>query len=133
MSVFIPQRISVPPNVDITSNATLTFKFNPNTTEQKELGRVWGIVSIMVWAPNQPMFYVVPNTFTLYLFVADQPGLSFLPPDPDKAFLSFSDSFTTIAPLIATPGGTLFTYLVVQNKTPTATGFPIYVTLGLRK
>lgn len=128
----MPQRISVPPNVDITSNATLTFKFNPNTTEQRELGRVWGIVSICVWAPDQPLT-IVSNTFTLYLFIADQPGLNFLPPDSNKSFLAFSDTFGVFTPLIATPGGTLFTYLVFQNKTPSDNGYPIYVTLGLRK
>lgn len=130
MSVFIPTSVQIPPNVDITANSVKVFKFPPNQTNQVYLGRVWGIVSLTTWTPTQPLGTTVSGFYTLYLFSSTEVGVSFIPPDPDKAFLAFSNVLNTFLLLITPPGTTTHTYLVVVNNHGS---LPLYVTLGLRQ
>ncbi len=121
--------VRTPQNVDITALRVEVIKAAPGQTIQRQIGRVWGIVSMVIWSPFLPLSTVSSGFFTLYFFASMESGQNFIPPDPDKAFLAFSDEFGVIVPLITTPGGTSFLYVVLENKHTT---HPVYVTLGLR-
>lgn len=122
--------LRTPANVDITALRTIVVKAAPSTTVEHKIGRVWGILSLTVWSPTLPIYTVISGFYTLYLFSSLDPSVNFTPdPDPDKAFLVFSDYLGSITPLLTPPGTTSFLHVVIVNN---HASLPVYVTLGLR-